>query len=140
MIKKPCCSRFSLHKFVQLKFFGPNSKTCSNKVRAAWGRVSRGLTVQPFKSLYLLIFVSLQISLWKRSYWLFFKKYTQHFLISLIFESICRSMKVKSRIFISTNFWAKIKSTPSWQLFSKIHHRGHARPKCQACTRHLSCQ
>ena len=26
-------------------FFGPNSKTCTCKVRAAWGRVSRGLTV-----------------------------------------------------------------------------------------------
>ena len=25
--------------------FGPNSKTCTCKVRAAWGRVSRGLTV-----------------------------------------------------------------------------------------------
>ena len=29
--------------------FGPNSKTCTCKVRAAWGRVSRGLTV--YKSL-----------------------------------------------------------------------------------------
>ena len=27
-------------------FFGPNSKTCTCKVRAAQGRVSRGLTVQ----------------------------------------------------------------------------------------------
>ena len=26
--------------------FGPNSKTCTCEVRAAWGRVSRGLTVQ----------------------------------------------------------------------------------------------
>ena len=26
-------------------FFGPNSKTCTCEVRAAWGRVSRGLTV-----------------------------------------------------------------------------------------------
>ena len=31
-----------------LNFFGPNSKTCSYKVRAAWGRVSRGLTVFEF--------------------------------------------------------------------------------------------
>ena len=43
--KKPCCSRFSLHKFVQINFFGPNSKTCTCKVRVAWGRVSRGPTV-----------------------------------------------------------------------------------------------
>ena len=26
-------------------FFGPNSKTCTCEVRAAWGHVSRGLTV-----------------------------------------------------------------------------------------------
>ena len=45
MIRKPCCSRFSLHKFVHLKFFGPNSKTCTCEVRAARGRVSWGLTV-----------------------------------------------------------------------------------------------
>ena len=38
-------------KFMQLKIcatfvtFGPNSKTCTCEVRAAWGRVSRGLTV-----------------------------------------------------------------------------------------------
>ena len=38
-------SRFSLHKFVHLKFFGPYSKTCTCKVRAARGRVSQGLTV-----------------------------------------------------------------------------------------------
>ena len=30
------------------KFFGPNSKTCIVKVRAAWGRVSRGLTLCSF--------------------------------------------------------------------------------------------
>ena len=31
-------------------FFGPNSKTCTCKVRAAWGRVSRGLTVMNFEA------------------------------------------------------------------------------------------
>ena len=29
-------------------FFGPNSKTCTCEVRAAWGRVSQGLTVVQF--------------------------------------------------------------------------------------------
>ena len=32
-------------------FFGPNSKMCTCKVRAAWGRVSRGLTVHLFRTL-----------------------------------------------------------------------------------------
>ena len=45
MIKKSCCSRFSLHKFIHLKFFRPNSKTCTCEVHAARGCVSRGLTV-----------------------------------------------------------------------------------------------
>ena len=40
-----CSLRFSLHKFMHLKFFGPYSKACIFKVCAAWGRVSRGLTV-----------------------------------------------------------------------------------------------
>ena len=43
--KKLCSLRFSLHEFVHLKFFGPYSKTSIVKVRATWGRVSRGLTV-----------------------------------------------------------------------------------------------
>jgi hypothetical protein len=33
-----------INSFISI-FFGPNSKTCICKVRAAWGRVSRGLTV-----------------------------------------------------------------------------------------------
>ena len=45
MIRKPCCSRFSLYKFVHLKIFGPNSKTCTCEVRAAQGRESQDLTV-----------------------------------------------------------------------------------------------
>ena len=45
MIRKPCCSRFSLHKFVISNFFGHNSKTCICEVRLPRGRVSWGLTV-----------------------------------------------------------------------------------------------
>ena len=51
MIKKPCSSRFSLHKF---DIFGLNSKTSTYEVRAAWGRVSRGLTVYQAGSLAFL--------------------------------------------------------------------------------------
>ena len=45
MIKKPCSSRFYYINSFSSNIFGPNSKTCTSKVRAAWGRVSRGLTV-----------------------------------------------------------------------------------------------
>ena len=45
MIKKSCCSRFYYINSFSSNNFGPNSKTCICKVRAAWGRVSRGLTV-----------------------------------------------------------------------------------------------
>ena len=41
-IKKLCSLRFSLNKFVH---FWPYSKTCIVKVHAAWGHISRGLTV-----------------------------------------------------------------------------------------------
>ena len=51
-------------------FFGPNSKTCTCEVRAAWGSVSRGLTVHTkyqywFKYFYFLYFI------------LYYKKTTQ---------------------------------------------------------------
>ena len=48
MIKKSCCSRFYYINSFSSSFFGPNSNSCTCKVRAAWGRVSRGLTVAAF--------------------------------------------------------------------------------------------
>ena len=37
MIRKPCCSRFQyINSFIS-NIFGPNSKTCTCEVRAAWG-------------------------------------------------------------------------------------------------------
>ena len=54
-IKKSCISNF----------FGPNSKTCIVKVRAAWGRVSRGLTVQTAESLHLRLVLSLSTKEYK---------------------------------------------------------------------------
>ena len=44
-IRKPCSSRFHFINSFISNSFGPNSKTCTCEVRAAWGRVSRGLTV-----------------------------------------------------------------------------------------------
>ena len=44
-IKKTCKNVQKRVKTCISKVFGPNSKTCTSKVRAAWGRVSRGLTV-----------------------------------------------------------------------------------------------
>ena len=44
------CSAQGFH-YINLfssNFLGPNSKTCTCKVHAAWGRVSRGLTVLTF--------------------------------------------------------------------------------------------
>ena len=57
-------------------FFGPNSKTCSCKVRAAWGRVSRGLTVLGKKLInkrnaiqcflfWVIFFINLLFSCWE---------------------------------------------------------------------------
>ena len=47
MDQKTVLLKVSLHKFVHLKSFWTQLKTCTCEVRAAWGRVSRGLTVMP---------------------------------------------------------------------------------------------
>ena len=52
-VKNSCFSSEIYQKTCISKNFGPNSKTCIVKVRAAWGRVSRGLTVFTFKSHWL---------------------------------------------------------------------------------------
>ena len=54
-------------------FFGHNSKTCTCKVRAAWGRVSRGLTVMYNQS---------KVTLHQKSY-LWKKRITYEFSIYL---------------------------------------------------------
>ena len=48
--KRLCSLRFSLHKFVHLKCSWPYLEMCIVKVRAAWSRVSQGLTVYHLES------------------------------------------------------------------------------------------
>ena len=45
MMKNCAAQGFWDINLFSLNFFGPNSKTCTCKVRAAWDRVSRGLIV-----------------------------------------------------------------------------------------------
>ena len=71
--------------------FGPNSKTCTCEVRAAWGRVSRGLTVVHFGQNQKWGTTELQNRIWRRTeLWQTLTFLPFHLLMALRKQMVCR--------------------------------------------------
>ena len=84
-VKNSCISSKIYQKTCISKIFGPNSKTCIVKVCAAWGRVSRGLTV-----LRVLLFLRFLLQI----FWTLFKNLYCQVPCSLSWGRVSRGLTV----------------------------------------------